>query len=496
MKRALGLVLCGALLLLPTLPARADDGRVGGEPGTVHVLASKHIRMEAETVQAVLYGEFAEYVVDFKFVNDGPAETVRLGFPFALDDKSIEPPGVSLAGFQAFKDGRPLDVTPTEGFDGESIIGWFEHTATLEPGTTMIRVSYVTRPRVMAGVSEEASNTTPPAYAGMVAATASYPYTLHTGAGWVGTIGRAVVRYMVSGDFQGWGLGVESGAEPWGTRPPGFEWPDPNTLQWILEDFEPLQEAGTGYSPFDINATYYWPGYVGYGGEVRPEWAKPPIANVQASSESPVTETDYPQQRKFLAENVRGDPADSWISAEGDSAGAWLHLTAGERREMRELRIVPGYARTAADYGEHGRPKRIEVSFDDGTVETFDLVDEPTVQRFPLSVTAQKVGIEIAEVYAGSEYDDVAVAAVELGSVAAPAFQTFEQVLAATGVPVDTATLVVDDPLVVTAEVDAKPPEEAPERSPALLLAAIGGVLVIGAAAVVVLGRRHSKQPS
>jgi hypothetical protein len=175
-------------------PAWADDSRIGGEPGTVHVVSSETIRLEAETVQAVVYGGFAEYVVDFKFVNSGPAQTVRLGFPFGLDDKTEDVPPIALAGFQASADRRPLEVTLTEGLDGPVRMGWLEHQTTFAPGVTMLQVRYLTRPSVLAGISEAGRASAPPQYAGMVAGTAWYSYALHTGAGWAGTIGRAVSR--------------------------------------------------------------------------------------------------------------------------------------------------------------------------------------------------------------------------------------------------------------------------------------------------------------
>jgi len=443
----------------------------------------------------VLYGTFAEYVVDFKFVNSGPVQTVRLGFPYGLDDKTGDWPPVALAGFLAYQDGRPLGVTLSTGTDGPLVTGWFEHTATFPPGTTMIRVRYVTRPSVTAGIyPEDASGSAPKQYAGMLGVTAWYPYTLHTGAGWAGTIGRAVVRYTASADFEGWAFGTESpSGESWGTRPAGFTRPNEHTLQWIMEDFEPLLDAEAFTSPFDIAATYYEPGYLGYDGETRSEWAKPPIAEVKASSVSQVAERGNPRQRRFIVEYVLGDPSTSWISAEGNAAGAWLALTAGERRPMRELRIVPGYARTPADYLEHGRPRRIEVRFDDGTVATFDLADEPTVQRFPLSVTASTATVTITDVYPGSRYDDVGIAAIELGSATAPEFLAFEEALAAEDAPVDVGAPAVSTPATPPAEdVVAAAPEPPVERTPSAVLPIALAVLVaiVGGYAAILWRRR------
>jgi hypothetical protein len=61
-----------ALVLLPS-PATADTTAMGGVAGDVYPIANSDIRMEAETVQAVCYRYFAEFRVDFKFVNSGEA---------------------------------------------------------------------------------------------------------------------------------------------------------------------------------------------------------------------------------------------------------------------------------------------------------------------------------------------------------------------------------------------------------------------------------------
>ena len=75
--------------------------------------------------------------------------------------------------------------------------------------------------------------------------TANYTYWLHTGAGWRGTIGKAVVRYRLADTFLGWGADIT--AEETGgrfeyelTKPPGWEQPDDSTYQWIFTDFEPV----------------------------------------------------------------------------------------------------------------------------------------------------------------------------------------------------------------------------------------------------------------
>ena len=77
-----------AAFLSPRTVALADDSSLGTTGGSVHAIWTTDIRMAAETVQAVCFGDFAEYRVDFRFVNEGKARTVKLGFPFTATDSS------------------------------------------------------------------------------------------------------------------------------------------------------------------------------------------------------------------------------------------------------------------------------------------------------------------------------------------------------------------------------------------------------------------------
>ena len=132
-----------ATLLLPRTVALADDSSVGAAGGSVHAIWTTDIRMAAETVQAVCFGEFAEYRVDFRFVNEGKARKVKLGFPFTTavsGEEGASPP----VGFQAWQNDRPLTVRAVATRETKSgTVGYFVHEALFPHGATMITVSYL-----------------------------------------------------------------------------------------------------------------------------------------------------------------------------------------------------------------------------------------------------------------------------------------------------------------------------------------------------------------
>ena len=93
-KQVMAMWLCACALLAAfgswRSVALADDSSVGAEGGTVHAIWTTDVRLDAETVQATCFGNFAEYRVDFRLVNEGEARKVMLGFPFQRRESDPE----------------------------------------------------------------------------------------------------------------------------------------------------------------------------------------------------------------------------------------------------------------------------------------------------------------------------------------------------------------------------------------------------------------------
>lgn len=470
------------VLVLAAAPAVADDGSVGGTPGNVRIVGSNDIRMEAETVQAVIYSRFAEYVVDFRFVNSGEPQEVRLGFPFALDDQSPDDPPVALAGFQAWHDGRRLAVTTSTGVDGPVQTGWFEHETTFPAGESHVRVRYSTRPSMSLGAPDQADESRPDRFSRFeYTASAWYPYTLHTGAGWADTIGRAVIRYSIAEDVQGWGFGTVNWDGWMATRPSGYATPDASTFQWVFDDFEPVADPQTGESAYDINLAYALPIDTSRTSADDPA---EPYRKVGASSVSPVEVYDWLKYPAAAA--CDGDPSTYWLSSPGDVDGA--HLTLATRRSLRvrELRIVAGAARLPSEFRDHGRPATLRAEFSDGSQRVLELTDEPAVQRFPVDVQTDWVRLTVEDVH-GEKAPDVAIAEVELGTAPSPEFEEFDTVLGSGPGPTEAIIESVAVEPGVSAEHSVAP--EATTRSNDLIpaLAAILAAWVLAPAAVIAM---------
>ncbi len=428
---AMLLVLLSSILVVPSL-AHADDTSMGGAGGSVYPATSPDIRMEAETVQAVIYGGFAEYRVDFEFANEGPAQTVLLGFPFAVTKAEPGYNSFPPTAFRAWQDGRPLDVTlgrdvaQNDARDGT--VGYFLHEAPFDHGRTTITVSYLARPSMTMGSAF--AEIAPPELRDLPAWETWYDYWLHTGASWKGPIGKAVVRIVPADTFTGYGAEAKRADFTYPsarlTSPESYTRSVGGELRWLFEDFEPSDSTGDGWSTYDVRFGFAQPRFAEIpAGTPLPDTG-PRIVDVTASSTKNWTET-----AEFAPRGVAdGIPNTAWCEgAPGPGIGETLRFELAAETTIREVRILPGKNRETGIFGLCGRPKSVRLTFSDGTTAAYHLEDQPVVQRFPVDARAVWAELEILDSYPGTQQHDTYISEVEFGSEPAPSFIAFQRLL-------------------------------------------------------------------
>jgi hypothetical protein len=400
--------------------ALADDTSLGATGGTVYPIRSTDVRLDAETVQATCFGEFVEYRVDFRFVNEGAARTLRLGFPFDYADyreNDSEPP----VGFQAWQDGEPLvvRVVPARPGDGPATDGYFVHETRLPHGTTMITVSYLTQYSGSARGRRAGVQPNDPGF-GM----ANWcEYWLHTGSTWKGPIGEAVVRYRLAESFDGRNVGLtdaEADVEVAVTAPAGWTKPLPRTYQWRFAAFEPTPNDDPGWwepqSDYDVT--------LGFGDPMESGATTGKWAWSSAASTGDLDDGAY--------EGIQdGDLGSCWAEGvPGPGVGEWAEARFKRPQYLRELRILPGNNAYLAAFTKYARPKVLKTVFDDGTSATLRLRDAPTLQRFPVDVTTRTVRLVVESVYLGTDYPGTCISEVEFGTEEAPGYASFADLMA------------------------------------------------------------------
>jgi hypothetical protein len=500
------LLIVAVAILLSASVAFADDGPmlVVGNGGTVRPMKATNIRMAAETVQAIAYSRFAEYRVDFRFENSsGATQTVLLGFPFtATDYGPADAVYIAPAGFRAWQDGRPLAAQLVHGHEGADAVDYYTHKAVFRPGDTTVTVGYLISPALdsgsqsLADTREYTTVPTPPAeYSGERVTQGSYDYTLHTAWYWDGNIDTAVLRWALSPDFIGWGVEgaiANESAEDTSDGLPVFEGdvlydriqstyttPSPSVYQWTLQDFTP-DLYDDNWSPYDIGLHFFAPPTDRWDADAPHHFASP---LTRASSSLTIKPYSYP-----AANLVDGDPSTAWAEgAAGPGIGQWVDVTFPQTRALRELRILPGYAKRPELFAKYNRPKTLRFDYSDGTSSTVTLADSPSLQRFPVSATASRVRVTILDVYAGSTRNETYLSEIDFGQAPAPTFADPGRLLAsakdlpsADAVPVKRiASPISPSPATTTAPAPAENPSPRP-TAPAnpLGLALLGGTLL------------------
>lgn len=143
------MLLAGAFL---SVPVRANDGSAAGKGGSMSLLKGEHrdIQMVRELVWIEIERESYFTTVDFEFLNHGPAQTVKMGFPESGGGEDLSERHREKSAFIHFAtwvDGhmvaakRGLTSRNSEGYDAL----WVKTVAFKRPQRRHIRVRYQSR---------------------------------------------------------------------------------------------------------------------------------------------------------------------------------------------------------------------------------------------------------------------------------------------------------------------------------------------------------------
>jgi hypothetical protein len=388
--------LLAGLLWFPSAAMANSSIYARSQGGDVYPVQSTRVRMESETVQAVVYGPYAEYRVTFRFVNDGSPQAVTLGFPFGYEGAPdwghrAEP----VAAFKAAVNGRNESVRTGKGetteFGSDLVYLWDTHFAS---GPTTVSVSYVCGP----------------SYDGPQ----WFEYWLHTGRWWKGTIGKSVVRFTLTDRVLRSGASIvttdPSAYNPY-LRPPGSSSPSRGVTEWVFTDYEPEMPAAISYDGPTPTHDIMFP--------LEYRDGQPPMTVLGGGRD------DDPRDPV-----CDGDALTAWVApASGGIASKTLSVETSETR-VREVRILPGKNTRSADFAKWARPALVRLRFSDGSQYVERLPDEPGLQRFAVDARATSMTVDVLKVYPGTEHQEVAISEVDVDSVESPRFLAFGELIA------------------------------------------------------------------
>ncbi len=219
-----GLITIGLLLLCTSV--RADDGAVHGVGGSVALLeAHPSIRMVWERVDVKLGWETAKVRCRFIFRNEGPATTVKIGFP----EKAWGEGSTATSNFKNFKswvDGKQIKtrfITSARDNDRE-YKAWHVKTVAFKARET---IEIVDEYESQLGNISDGSR--------------FFEYTLRSGKSWKGPIGKAII--VVDGtDISSY----------WKLKAYGEEYKPvvrDSKITWTIKNFEPEDDIFVNLVP-------------------------------------------------------------------------------------------------------------------------------------------------------------------------------------------------------------------------------------------------------
>lgn len=228
-----------ALTVLAATSALADDGGVENVGGAITLMQGHpHVRMLSEKVVARIGVDSVHVDCLFFLKNEGPADSVLIGFP----DQSYSPDGEIPPNnsFRSWVDDREVVCTPVAGEghgDGSSIYWWTKRVWFPAGATRVVRNRYTAVPSFVVDRSQ------------------GFEYILWSGASWKGAIGRAEIVFVLRGIPRSWVTDTPRNALWRGSE-----------LRWVFSNLEPRRiDDESGSSPGTVGIRWWNP-------EHRKEW--------------------------------------------------------------------------------------------------------------------------------------------------------------------------------------------------------------------------------
>ena len=217
--------LCLVFALLAVMPVCANESALAVRGGALQLLGEhRDVRMVSAHISADVWTKGTHVRCEYALHNEGPAQTVTLGFPDTPDEPASERSPYHLQQFQSWADGKPLTVRlrATRRTESAGPERWFVRDLWFARGQTRTVVDTYVQPNGWWGDDSR-----------------WFPYTIWTAGSWKGPVGRLTVDVQWR-EPQLWSLDLPVG-------PPDAELSDDGRrLHWQWTDVEPTQETCSG----------------------------------------------------------------------------------------------------------------------------------------------------------------------------------------------------------------------------------------------------------
>ncbi|HUV04424.1 MAG TPA: stalk domain-containing protein [Armatimonadota bacterium] len=212
------------------IAAHADDGAVHGVGGTIAPMVEHPtVRMVREKVDAKLDWGGAKVRCEFVFKNEGPATTVKIGFPEKAWGEVGPIRRSDFSGFKSWVDGKrvstrfvPSRKPPKEA--SQEFEAWHVKDVGFGAGQTRLIVNEYTCP-----LGRDSGGNR------------FFSYTLRSGKTWKGKIGEAIITVDASEVSSYYKVSPPESPKPYVLRG--------SRITWTLRDFEPDEDISVSLTP-------------------------------------------------------------------------------------------------------------------------------------------------------------------------------------------------------------------------------------------------------
>ena len=142
-----------------------------------------------------------------------------------------------------------------------------------------------------------------------------------------------------------------------------------------------------------------------------PSIDKGAITNIEASSS--LTEDGVTHSPDRVCD---GSLKKAWVEgADGQGIDEYIYFEFDDEYKIKSIDINAGYQKSKALYNKNSRPKKIRISFSDGSSECKVLKDVYGKQKITFSddIVTDSIKLEILSVYEGSKYDDTVISEID-----------------------------------------------------------------------------------
>lgn len=167
-----------------------------------------------------------------------------------------------------------------------------------------------------------------------------------------------------------------------------------------------------------------------FAGKVKP-------ASANASSTYPATDS-----ASYEAKNLfDGKQGTSWVEGEdGSGLGSWVELDLGGTTDVSKIKLWGGDWYSSDYWARANRPKEIELTFSDGSTETWAIDDSQTiaVKEFAKPKSTSTIKFKVKGVHSGSTWHDTVISEIQVFEKGGGAEAVVREVTASTELPADT----------------------------------------------------------